>query len=88
MARVVSPIWLNAEETLRTPEQLARARAIVALVCAAYEADGHPNEQAMAIFWVLEWALGDDANGFNDFIAGEEAIIQRTTAQFTRHAKN
>ena len=38
---------------MRSQEQLARARAIVALICAAYESEGIENEQAMAILWVL-----------------------------------
>ena len=73
---------------MRSEEELARARAIVALVCAAYEAEGIENEQAMAILWALEWAMGDDSNGFGDFIAGEERVISETTAQFARHGRN
>ena len=73
---------------MRTPEELARARAIVALVCAAYEANGSGGEQAMAVLWVLEWMMGDDSNGFADFVAGEERVIAETTKQFARHFQN
>ena len=73
---------------MRTPEELARARAIVALVCAAYEAQNLPSDGAEAIMWVLEWAMGDDSNGFGDFVAGEERVIAETTAQFARHFQN
>ena len=73
---------------MRSEEQLARARGIVALVCAAYEANGSGGEQAMAVLWALEWAMGDDSNGFADFIAGEERVIAETTAQFARHFQN
>ena len=73
---------------MRSPEQLARARAIVAMICAAYEAEGYPSREAEAIKWVLEWAMGDDSNGFGDFIAGEERVVAETTKQFARHCKN
>jgi len=73
---------------MRTPEELARARAIVALVCAAYEAEGRSGDEAASVMWVLEWAMGDDSNGFGDFIAGEERVVAETTKQFARHCKN
>ena len=73
---------------MRSEEELARARAIVALVIASYEDVGQPNEQAMAILWALEWAMGDDSNGFADFVAGEERVIAETTKQFARHFQN
>jgi len=42
----------------------------------------------MAILWALEWAMGDDSNGFADFVAGEERVIAETTEQFARHGRN
>ena len=73
---------------MRSQEQLARARAILAMICAACEAKGHPSREAEAIKWVLEWTMGDDSNGFADFLAGEERVIAETTAQFARHFQN
>ena len=73
---------------MRSEEQLARARAILAMICAAYEAEGRSGDEAAAVLWVLEWAMGDDSNGFGDFIAGEERVIAETTAQFARHLQN
>ena len=73
---------------MRSQEELARARAIVAMIFAACAAEGRPPDEASPILWVLEWAMGDDTNGFADFIAGEERVIAETTAQFARHFQN